>query len=62
MDFITTLKLEKNLIEEKVLTPLLSVDAVLFENTIEVYDLLTNHICTAVVQWQIKKWEKVKTN
>jgi len=62
MDVITTQKLEKKLIEEKILTPLLSTDAVLFENTVEVYDLLTNHICTAVVEWQIKKWEKVKTN
>jgi hypothetical protein len=62
MDVITTQKLEKQLIEDKILTPLLSSDAVLFENTVEVYDLLTNHICTAVVQWQIKKWEKVRTN
>ena len=62
MDVITTMKLEKKLIEEKVLTPLLSDDAVLFDNTIEVYDLMTNHICTAVVQWQIKKWGKVRTN
>ena len=61
MDVITTMNLEKNLLEEKIMTPLLSSDAVLFENTIEVYDLLTNHICTAVVQWQIKKWDKVKT-
>ena len=62
MDVITTLKLDKHLTEEKIRTPLLSADAVLFENTIEVYDLLTNHICTAAVQWQIKKWEKVKTD
>ena len=61
MDVITTMKLEKKLTEEKILTPLLSSDAVLFENTIEVYDLLTNHICTAVVLWQIKKWGKVRT-
>ena len=61
MDVITTMKLDKNLLREKVLTPLLSEDAVLFENSVEVYDLLTNHICTAVVQWQLKKWEKVKT-
>jgi len=61
MDVITTLKTEKKLVEEKILTPLLSSDAVLFENTVEVYDLLTNHICTAVVQWQLKKWEKVRT-
>jgi len=62
MDVITTMKLEKNLLQEKILTPLLSDDAVFFENTVEVYDLMTNHICTAIVQWQVKKWEKVKGN
>jgi hypothetical protein len=61
MDVITSMKLEKKLVEEKILTPLQSNDAILFENTVEVYDLMTNHICTAVVQWQLKKWEKVKT-
>jgi len=61
MDVITSLKLDKNLIEEKILSPLKSDDAVLFENTVEVQDLMANHICTAVVQWQIKKWEKVRS-
>jgi acyl-coenzyme A thioesterase PaaI-like protein len=61
MDVITTLKLDRQIINEKILTPLLTGDAVLFENTIEVQDLMANHICTAVVQWQIKKWEKVRS-
>jgi hypothetical protein len=62
MDVISTTKFDKKLLDEKIHTPLLSSDAVLFENTIEVHDLMTNHICTAVVLWQIKKWEKVRTN
>lgn len=60
MDVITTSRLDRQVINEKILTPLLSADAVLFENTIEVHDLMTNHICTAVVLWQIKKWESVR--
>jgi len=60
MDVITSLSLDKKTLEEKVRSPLLTSDAVLFENTVEVYDLMTNHICTAVVEWQIKKWGKVK--
>ena len=59
VDVITTLQLDKKLIEEKILTPLLTSDKVFFENTVEVNDLLANHICTAVVVWQIKKWESV---
>jgi acyl-coenzyme A thioesterase PaaI-like protein len=61
MDVVTSVKLEKSLLEEKILGPLQTEDAVLFENTVEVYDLLANHICTAQVQWQVKKWEKVRS-
>lgn len=61
MDAITSVQFEKNLIEEKIISILIAEDAVLFQNTIEVHDLMANHICTAMVEWQIKKWEKVKT-
>lgn len=61
MNVVTSIHLERKMIEEQILAPLLSNDAVLFENTVEVYDLMKNQICTAVVQWQIKKWEKVRS-
>ena len=61
MDVITTLKLDREWIDQKILTPLKTSDAVLFENTVEVFDLMSNHICTAVVQWQIKKWDAVRS-
>jgi acyl-coenzyme A thioesterase PaaI-like protein len=61
MDVIARLHLDKNKIEQQILSPLYSDDAVLFENTVEVQDLMANHICTAVVEWQIKKWGKVRS-
>ncbi|MEO8087662.1 MAG: DUF4442 domain-containing protein [Bacteroidota bacterium] len=61
MDVITTLVLDKKMIEEKIIYELKSNDAVFFVHTVEVHDLLANHICTAQVQWQIKRWEKVKS-
>lgn len=59
MDVIANLVLDKDIVEKKILSPLRSGDAILFENTVEVNDLLRNHICTAIIQWQVKKWEKV---
>ncbi len=61
MNVAIALQLEKKMVEEKILTPLQTNDSVVFENKVEVYDVRRNHICTTVVQWQIKKWAKVKT-
>lgn len=61
MDVVANVALDQRIIDEQIRTPLSSSDAVLFENTVEVLDLLANHICTASVEWQIKKWEKVRS-
>ncbi|HMT27763.1 MAG TPA: DUF4442 domain-containing protein [Bacteroidia bacterium] len=47
-------------IEQKIYGPLLSTDAVFLELEIKIHDNQSNHICTGFVNWQIKKWEKVK--
>ncbi len=49
-------------IDQKIISPLQLSDSVLYLMTIEVYDTEKNHICTAEVNWQLKKWNKVKTN
>ncbi|MNE44441.1 hypothetical protein D3C80_1386670 [compost metagenome] len=38
-----------------------NTDAVFKTFKLPVYDKQENHICTATVNWQIKKWDKVKT-
>ncbi|UKJ07207.1 PaaI family thioesterase [Solitalea lacus] len=40
---------------------LLSTDAVFKNFELPVYDNMNNLICTAKVNWQIKRWDKVKT-
>lgn len=54
-------RLDKKEIEENILTPLQNYDAVFREYTVEVFDAKNNHICTGLINWQIKAWEKVKT-
>lgn len=59
MDVVTSVEFEKDQLDKYIFTPLHTSDAVLFNNTVEVHDLLANHICTARIEWQIKKWDKV---
>ena len=53
--------LPKERLEREIFIPLQTEDAVLIEIELETYDENQNHICTAKVNWQIKKWEKVKS-
>lgn len=53
-------KISKQQIEEEILTPLKTQDAVFKEFPVEVYDAKNNHICTGLINWQIKAWKNVK--
>jgi hypothetical protein len=46
---------------EHIFNPLKNNDAVFKELEIKVVDVQGNHICTGFVNWQVKKWNKVKT-
>lgn len=39
---------------------LTETEAIFREFPVEVYDKNNNHICTGLINWQIKSWEKVK--
>ena len=45
---------------KEIIGPLKTLDAVFIEIQLDTYDENQNHICTAKVNWQIKKWDKVK--
>lgn len=60
-DVFVKFKIDKKEIEEGILTPLKNQDAIFKEFTVDVYDAKNNHICTGLINWQIKAWEKVKT-
>jgi hypothetical protein len=53
-------KIDPKDIEENILNPLKNNDAVFKEFSVDVYDVNNNHICTGLINWQIKLWEKAK--
>ncbi len=61
MDVVISHRISKEIIENNILLPLGKADSILFHNTVDVYDVLQNHLCTTTVDWQIKKWDKVKS-
>lgn len=56
-----TFKITKQQIEEEILKPLKTQEAVFREFAVEAYDTNNNHICTGLINWQIKAWKHVKT-
>jgi len=55
------IELSDDWFESKIFTPLKSSDKITITNSVNTYDKDNNHICTAIVTWQIKNWNKVKT-
>lgn len=53
-------KITKEQIEQEILQQLKTQDAIFKEFTVEVYDETKNHICTGLINWQIKAWKNVK--
>jgi acyl-coenzyme A thioesterase PaaI-like protein len=48
-------------IENQIIKPLETQDAVVVNCEVKTLDLQNNHITTANIFWQVKDWEKVKT-
>ncbi len=48
-------------LEDQVRQPLVEAEKVLFTQVTEVHDQQRNHLATARVTWQIKRWDAVKT-
>lgn len=47
-------------VNESILIPLKNEEAVFKEFTVDAYDESNNHICTGLINWQIKAWKNVK--
>ncbi|MDQ3190602.1 MAG: DUF4442 domain-containing protein [Bacteroidota bacterium] len=60
-DVSARFELSKEWIQSNLVGPLKENEAVFIELPIEVFDNLKNHICTGLINWQIKPWKKVKT-
>jgi acyl-coenzyme A thioesterase PaaI-like protein len=56
-----TFTLTQEWLESEILAPLGQHGKLFKEIPVEAYDLAGNHICTGLVNWQIKLWKDVKT-
>lgn len=61
MDVKAVFELDSNWIQNHVIIPLENQDSIVVSPQISIYDTNKNHISTATIHWQIKKWDKVKT-
>lgn len=53
-------RISKAQIDAEILEPLKTQEAVFKEFPVEVYDEENNHICTGLINWQIKAWKNVR--
>jgi len=58
---IAETRLSEAQLKREILEPLAAKDKLLFTQITEVHDDRQNHIATARVTWQIKRWDAVKT-
>lgn len=57
---IAKFEMNKEWIEKNITSQMKNNEAFFTELTVDVYDTGNNHICTALINWQIKSWSNVK--
>ncbi len=60
-DVFAEFSLSDKWIDDNITEPLHSEESVLINCPVEVFDTNENLICSAMVEWQLKEWKKVKT-
>ncbi len=61
MDAVAEFVISKEWLEEKVIKPLQTQEAVVVPCEVKIHDVKGNHLTTGMVFWQFKDWAKVKT-
>jgi acyl-coenzyme A thioesterase PaaI-like protein len=61
MDATAEFSITSQWLQEKIITPLQTQDAVVVPCEIKIHDIKGNHLTTGLVFWQFKDWTKVKT-
>lgn len=61
LDVSVNFKLDREDIEKTILVPLKTAEAVFREFKVDAFDSANNHICTGLINWQIKAWKNAKT-
>ncbi len=60
-DVSVTFHISDDFCNKEIIVPLSTTEAIFKEFAVEVYDTERNHICTGLINWQIKAWKNVKT-
>lgn len=61
MDATAEFVISKEWLDEKVINPLKTQEAVVVPCEVKIHDIKGNHLTTGIVYWQFKDWAKVKT-
>jgi acyl-coenzyme A thioesterase PaaI-like protein len=61
MDATAEFVISKEWLDEKVINPLKTQEAVVVPCEVKIHDIKGNHLTTGTVYWQFKDWAKVKT-
>ncbi|MCU0368477.1 MAG: DUF4442 domain-containing protein [Cyclobacteriaceae bacterium] len=61
MDATAEFVISKEWLDEKVIKPLQSEEAVVVPCEVKIHDRKGNHLTTGIIYWQFKDWAKVKT-
>lgn len=59
-DVLVRFRLDPSTVEAQIRKPLEQAEAIFHEFTVDVYDTDQNHICTGLINWQVKAWKHVK--
>lgn len=60
-DVVVSIRLSKEWMDSTIFSNLKNADSVLAEVKADVYDVQQNLVCTGIINWQVKKWQSVKT-
>lgn len=61
MDAAANFSISKEWLQQSIVEPLKTQEAVTVICEIKIYDVQSNHLTTGRVHWQIKEWKRVKT-
>jgi acyl-coenzyme A thioesterase PaaI-like protein len=61
MDATAEFTISKQWLDEQVINPLKTQEAIVVPCEVKIHDVKGNHLTTGKVFWQIKSWDKVKT-
>ncbi len=60
-DAYLNFEIDKQITDAEILLPLKTSESVTLKLSPMIFDAKANHLCTGIIEWQVKKWSSVKT-